>query len=324
MNNKKTFREENGVMENIKEEVQYCTSCGAVNKQSASFCEECNKKIILRHRPVVDFLKKRVKGKATGEVTERLFSLIKDFLFDHLYGVILTVSVGVAATTAVVTSTPHIKEVTAPPFEKTVISATTDVTDDMVEETGVDPEYAEWCEMHAIVVMSNYMDYSDYVVWAHDGYTTNPDNVSLDEIYAERAIPGFNHQGVHEMMTVRVPLGKYHEGSKYRPLGMTETQECVKGSYKFGENVASSLGQTLHAEGYEVMECNFAISLYEGRDSDGTRGTVPVEKEEFRVLFVRNGENSWCIAEEILVDRIKGDTYDLYMKYGVNGYTIDV
>ena len=75
-------------MENLKEEIQYCTTCGAVNKKSAVFCEECKKKIIVHHRPIVDFLKKRAKGKAAGEATEKLFDLIKDFLFDHLYGMI--------------------------------------------------------------------------------------------------------------------------------------------------------------------------------------------------------------------------------------------
>ena len=317
------------MMQSVKEtEIQYCTSCGAANKKSAVLCEACKKKIIVRRRPIVDFLKKRMKGKAAGEITEKLFDLIKNFLFDHLYGVILTVSVGVVATTAAVNATPYIKTVTTAPFEKTVISENVEVIGgaekESEKESEVDPEYAQWCEKHAIVVMSNYMDYSDYVVWAHDGYEMNPDNVSLDEIYAERAIPGFNHQGAHEMMTVRVPLGKYHEGSKYSPIGMTEIQECVKGSYKFGENVSSPLGQTLHTEGYEVMECNYSISLYEGRDIDGTRAPDPVEKEEFRVLFVRNGDNAWCIAEEILVDRIKGETYDLYMQYGANGYTTDV
>ena len=315
-------------MEFVKEtEIQYCTSCGAANKKSAVICVECKKKIILRHRPVVDFLKKRVRGKATGEITEKLFDIIKNFLFNHLYGIVLTVSVVSTATVAVITSTPYIEEVTEQPFEKVAVLQTmegvetTEATEKVENEPDVDPEYADWCEMHAIVVMSEYIDYSDYTVWAHDGYTLSPDNVSLDEIYAERAIPGFNHQGAHEMMTVRVPLGKYHNGNSSK-LGTTEVQGCVDGSYKFGKNVASSLGQTLYAEGYEVMECNYAISLYEGNDADGTRGETPVEKEEFRVLFVRNGNNSWCIAEEILVDRIKGDTYDLYMKYGADGYTI--
>lgn len=306
-------------MEKLKvTEVQYCTSCGAANKKSAVFCEECSKRIIVRHRPIVDFLKKRIKGNASGKVSEKLFDLIKDFLFDHLYGVVLTVSIGAVATTVAVTATPYIKTVTTSPVSEIVVS---EMAEEEEKAQDVDPEYAEWCEKHAIVVMSNYADYSDHSVWAHEGYTLNPDNVPLDSIYAERAISGFNHQGAHEMMTKRVPLGKYHKGSFHRPLNMTETKECVAGSYSFGENVSSPLGQTLFAEGYEVMECNYAISLYEGKDKDGTKGDNPVEQEVFRVLFVRNGKNNWCIAEEVLVDRIKGDTYDLYMQYGLDMFT---
>lgn len=239
----------------------------------------------MRHRPIVDFLKKRVKGRATGEATERLFSLIRDFLFEHLYGVILTVSVGVVATTAVVTSTPYIEEVTIPPFEKAVISEELELSAEETTQMNVSAEYAKWCEYHAIVMMSYYMDYSDYAVWAFDGYTLNPDNISLDEIYAERAIPGFNYQGAHELMTERVPLGMYHNGSSHKPLGVSEIQGCVEGSYKFGENVSSDFGQTLYEQGYEIMECNYAISLYEGLESDGTIQPEPVEKEEYRVLL---------------------------------------
>ena len=311
-------------METLKEEIHYCTTCGAVNKKSAVFCEECKNKIIVRHRPIVDFIKKRAKDKATGKVTGKLFDLIKDFLLKHLYGMVLTISVAGAVAVAVATSTPYIKKVEKLHFEidTTKITAEEAITDEMAEETEVTSEYAEWCEKHAIVIMSNYMDYSDHAVWAYDGYTLNPDNISLDEIYAERAIPDFNHQGAHEMMTERIPLGIYHKGSFHRPLGMTEIKECVKGSYKFGADVTSPLGQTLYAEGYEIMECNYAISLYEGNDRDGNRGTVPVEKEEFRVLFVRHGTNNWYIAEEVLTGRIKGDTYDVYMQYGTNAYEI--
>lgn len=305
-------------MEKIKEEMQYCTSCGAANKMSATFCKECNKKIIVRHRPVVDFLKKRVKGKATGEVTERLFSLIKDFLFEHLYGAILTVSVVTSAAITVVTSTPYIENVKEPPSdiaENVVVSENTVVADEL-KESGVDPEYAHWCELHAEMMMSYYMDYTNYELWAFDGYTVSPDNIPLSEIYAELAIPGFNYQGVHQMMTERVPLGMYHNGPVDRNIGVTELHSFEE--YKFGENVSSPLGQTLYTDGYEVMECNYVISLHDGLEKDGTFIPEPVEKEVYKVLFVRY-EDSWYIAEEILVDRIKGDTYDIYMQYGPYG-----
>ena len=301
-------------MEKLKEEIYYCTTCGAVNKKSAVFCDECKNKIIVRHRPIVDFLKKRAKGKAAGEVTERLFKLIRDFLFDHLYGMVLTVSVVATVTTTVVTATPYVKKVEALPAERVE-----EVIEEVAEETGVDPEYAEWCEGYTDYLMSHYNEQADAVAWAHEGYTVDENNLSLDEIYAERAIPGFNYQGAHEMMTERIPLGIYHNGSPDSPRGMTEMHVTIDGSYKFGADVTSPLGQTLYAEGWEVMESNFEIALYEGLDRDGTREAFPVEKEEYRILMVRNGDD-WYVAEDVLVERIKGETYDLYMQYGPGGY----
>ncbi|MBQ2940670.1 MAG: zinc ribbon domain-containing protein [Clostridia bacterium] len=301
-------------MKNIKEEIHYCTTCGAVNKKSAVFCEECKNKIIVRHRPIADFLKKRVKGKAAGKATEKLFELVKDFLFEHLYGLILTVSVVGTVTTVVVTATPYIENVKASPSERN----TEAVIEEVVTETGVDPEYASWCEKYTDYLMSHYSDQAEAVVWAHEGYTVDENNLSLDEIYAERAIPNFPYQGAHEMMTERIPLGIYHNGTPDSPRGITEVHDTVEGSLKFGADVASPLGQTLYAGGWEVMESNFEIALYEGLDRDGTRESFPVEKEEYRILMVRN-EDDWYIAEDVLVDRIKGETYDLYMQYGYDG-----
>ena len=315
-------------MENLKEEIHYCTTCGAVNKKSAVFCEECKNKIILRHRPIVDFLKRRIKGKAAGKASEKLFELIKDLLFEHLYGVILTVSVVGTVTTAVATATPYVEKVKTPPpeiaeFTETIVDEITEeAVEEVAEDTGVDAEYVEWCEGYTDYLMSHYNEQADAVAWAHEGYTVDENNLSLDEIYAERAIPGFNYQGAHEMMTERIPLGIYHNGSPDSPRGMTEMHVTIDGSYKFGADVTSPLGQTLYAEGWEVMESNFEIALYEGLDRDGTRETMPVEKEEFRILMVRNGDD-WYVAEDVLVDRIKGETYDLYMQYGPGGYTIE-
>ena len=69
----------------LKEEIHYCTTCGAVNKKSAVLCEECKKKIILRHRPLADFLKKRVKSKTVGDAAEGFFKLFCIPIFTGLF-----------------------------------------------------------------------------------------------------------------------------------------------------------------------------------------------------------------------------------------------
>ncbi len=299
-------------MESVKnhEEIRYCTTCGAANKKSAHTCSECKNKMHKKHRPFFEFLKRRVKGWGFDKAKGKAFDLIKDFLYSHLYGVVLTVSVVTTGSIVLSNSTPYIKNVNQSPFVS---------VSEEEEESGLDEEYKDWCEKHAIYMMSHYIDHSEAVIWAHDGYTVSEDNISLDEIYAERAIPGFPYRGTHAMMTDRVPLGMYHDGEPDSPRGVTEISDCVDGSYKFGEQVTSSLGQTLYNEGYEVMECLYEIGLYEGLRRDGTLESEPVEMERFRVLFVRY-EDNWYIAEEVLTDRIKGQTYDIYMQYGVNGY----
>ena len=236
----------------------------------------------------------------------------------------MTVSVVGTVTVVATNATPYVKNVTKPPesvfsvSENEVLLETEYVSEVTEEDDGIESEYITWCEGYTDYLMSHYSDQVDAVVWAHEGSTVDENNLSLDEIYAESAISGFPYQGVHEMMTESIPLGIYHDGTPDSPRGVTEIRKTVEGSHKFGADVTSPLGKTLYDEGWEVMESNFEIAFYEGLDRDGTREAFPVEKEEYRILMVRN-EDDWHIAEDVLVDRIKGETYDLYMQYGPNG-----
>ena len=182
----------------IREENQYCTSCGAVNKKSAVFCEECNKKIIIRHRPVVDFLKKRVKGGVAGEVTEKVFDLVKNFLFDHLYGLVLTVSVVTTATMALATATPHIEKVTTRPAQNT-------------SATSVVDEYRELTEKDITRVYHVTMTYDAKIdiTMRHDNsfWGDDPDYTSPTEFWAENAIEGYTHKGRHDLYDKFLPRG---------------------------------------------------------------------------------------------------------------------
>lgn len=99
-------------MENYKKnyDEHHCTECGAINKKSAYICQDCGKKINKRHLPVMDFLKTHIKNDAKETAVETVFGLLRRFLFSHLYGTILTVSIVAAVTVSAVTATPYIKE----------------------------------------------------------------------------------------------------------------------------------------------------------------------------------------------------------------------
>ena len=126
-------------MDNVKinEEIRYCTSCGAVNKKSAVRCSSCEEKMVARHSPFMSFLIKRIKSKAFGEGKERIFKLIRRYLYEHLYGVILTVSVVTTGTIVLANPQPsYIKTVTE--FPKAVALKAEDEAPKEIELTDRD------------------------------------------------------------------------------------------------------------------------------------------------------------------------------------------
>lgn len=317
-------------MNNVKEtEIQYCTSCGAANKRSAVWCCECKQKIIVRHRPIVDFLKKRVKGKATGKMTQKLFDLIKDFILEHLYGVILTVSVVATTTTAVITATPYIEEVTTPPFEKVVISEepevpAIEVTDGIFELTDTD---ITWFKH----VVTAYDAKIDNTIRDTDPYwSDDSDYESATELWAENGIEGYTYKGIHELYDNPLPMGQdslsseivdmygdewYADGFwarhyRYAPVEGVRT----------GVNVNSELGHTLLSDGYDVMEVDYYCLTYNGNDMEGHtfdfKALPPQDKTSYEkyvytfLLTRKHGKERWHIAQEVLTEKVGGPRHE--------------
>ncbi len=288
-------------METLREEIHYCTSCGAANKKSTVFCEECKKKIIVRHRPVADFLKKRAKGKAAGKVTEKLFDLIKDFLFKHLYGMVLTVSVVATVTTAAVTATPYIKKVTKNPVME-VKAEQAEGREEYIP-TESDLYYTVYLSMNYDAILDNTLRV--------DGYWGMPERItSAEDMFAENNIAGYTHSGRHDMYENPLTVGNialldsmYNSERVFYTYRDVDEQSTVS-----GKNVKSELGKKLYSEGYEVMEFDYYMLTYENLpeydySSPPPQGITPYEMLKYRFLIVK-WEDEWHIAEDILAERI--------------------
>lgn len=96
---------------NKKEDIIYCGECGAANKKSAHICCECEKKIKKRYFPFVDFLKNNLKSEIIDRAGESAFGLIRKFLFSHLYGTVLTISVVATIAVSAVSAVSYTKPV---------------------------------------------------------------------------------------------------------------------------------------------------------------------------------------------------------------------
>lgn len=294
----------------IEEEIRYCTSCGAANKKNAIECEECSNKVVEKHSPFATFLMKRIKSEVLDGGKEKLFGIIKNFLLQHLYGVVLTITMVATGTTLITNSTPYIKKVDV--FPTNEVSQPLAQPDEAPQELTEDQE---WYVDMAYYVLSDYTLRRDEAVYAFEDLSIPSDTLPISELYAENNVEGYSFKGKHELLTKSIPIGIYDEqGAQYLKEGFEQD------SFKFGEKVQSDIGKKLHQEGFDVMECIYYIALSKEKTPSDETPPNPVERERFRMTFVSHGDNVY-IAEDVFMDRIKGDTYDLYMKYGPNGYT---
>lgn len=81
---------------------QYCVHCGAENKLEDKKCCKC-KKTIKPKSNLIEYMKKTAKDKAE----ENIISIITDYIKSHLYGTILTCSIIVTLSSAVVVNTEN-------------------------------------------------------------------------------------------------------------------------------------------------------------------------------------------------------------------------
>ena len=81
---------------------QYCVHCGAENNINDKKCCKCHKKINPKSN-LVEYMKKSAKDKTE----DKILDIIKDFIKSHLYGTVLTCSIILTVTSAVVVNSQN-------------------------------------------------------------------------------------------------------------------------------------------------------------------------------------------------------------------------
>lgn len=98
---------------NENEDIIFCAQCGADNKKSAHICQKCKKEIVItkerNHYKV--FFERHIKSEAKERATDSAFELIRKFIFSHLYGTILTVSIVATVAVSAVSTISYSKPV---------------------------------------------------------------------------------------------------------------------------------------------------------------------------------------------------------------------
>ena len=97
---------------NENEDNIFCEECGTPNKRSVHICQECKKEIIMKKpTPCRTFFENHIKSETKERVTDSVFNLIRKFVFSHLYGTVLTVSIVATVAVSAVSTVSYSKPV---------------------------------------------------------------------------------------------------------------------------------------------------------------------------------------------------------------------
>ena len=282
----------------ITEEIRYCSECGSVNKKSATVCENCEKKMTVKHYAFLDYLKSHIKDQLKDKATDKIYSLIKNYLLSHVYGTVLTVSVIAVATSAVYANyQPHIEVVT----EASVVSQQAEEPEE--KEPFVFDEDDMTYLQHIATCYDSFADYRrDYDrYWDTEHYYP-----SVASIYAEGNVDGYTYSGIHELYDSPIVIGRATE--QFGSGDFNDTRFLVDETVVSGENLRTEFGKKLQAEGFEVAEGDYYMVVYDRPvDWDSwSFTTIPPsdtsEKLVYRMVFVQQ-DGVWYLAEDRLIER---------------------
>jgi len=96
----------------------YCINCGHENKDTNKKCTNCHTVLKQEEHLWKEYLYNHVKDDLKGKVTDKWISLIKNYVFSHLYGVVITSLVIITGGTFVynTVSNNYIEEVSENPL----------------------------------------------------------------------------------------------------------------------------------------------------------------------------------------------------------------
>ena len=93
----------------------FCVHCGAEIIENTVNCPDCGREHDPKERLFREFLIRHTKDELKGKASDRLFSILKNWLLSHLYGTVLTVSVVAVLTNAAAAGLPDYEIVSGRP-----------------------------------------------------------------------------------------------------------------------------------------------------------------------------------------------------------------
>lgn len=275
----------------VKDKMLFCSNCGERHKPKDKFCRKCKRKLPIKSRLLINYLKEGLIEEISGKAEENIISLIINFIKSHLYGTILTFSIvatiATIVTTEVVDSNRY-EEVKAKP-QLTTTDKIKPAADYTILEN-VEKEYFKMLETKNIEQQS-LLFYDNKITF---------DNLITHEVFNDRNIL---YNFPEDITLIKGDCYKYDSGLdlSFEPL----FQELINKNYKgerclyyinyceddtCDEKAASSTGKPFMEYDYNLTA--YVYYIYENDRYYVLEDTVVIPKDNFyrEQFYEANGD----------------------------------
>lgn len=256
---------------------KYCIWCGEYAENGKEKCTKCGKKINPKENLFLDFLKDHTKDKFKGEIEDRVYETIKNYLLSHLYGVVVGLSIVVVGTIAIFGGVDsHIKKTNGVPPEVLEVLGVNNVSagslseEDKTEIKTVIQEFLTHLDPARFMAGNG-----TYLCMISDDLYFSLENAGKDEM-------GYN----------------YYDETMFPYVNSDDnpTNKAVFHEETFSAISSTAIGQELISKSYPVASVRITHNLY----SSESGSPQIVGSEDYDILLTKeNGK--WLIVESLLV-----------------------
>ena len=273
-------------MENQK----YCVWCGKLSEDGGEKCVGCGKKINPKENLFLDFLKEHTKDKLKGDIEDKVYETIKNFLLSHLYSVVVGLSIVVVGSIAVFGGVDsHINKTNGvPPEVLEVLGGNSGETDEL------SPSLTEADKSEIKSLLQEFLTYLDPARF-QAGNMTDLCMIS-DELYFSLENAGKDEMGYY-----------YYDETKFPYVRSSDNPTNIAVIYEetFSATSSTAIGQELIMKSYPVATVRMTHNLYSSESGE----PKIVGSEDYEILLTKeNGK--WLVVESLLIsnnDEVKGE-----------------
>ena len=266
------------------EEKRYCIFCGSSLAEGSDVCPSCGKQIPAKESLFKEYLYRNTKDELKGKADDALFSIVKNWLLSHLYGLVVSfVFIGLAGIALSPPRLPsYIRETSSPvrPAEQTAQASQADHilqadeerlhSEDISAASETAHGFTDSVFYYAVAANGEEVHIAKF----EDGPPPPPEAFYIPKTYDTYPVSSY-----------------YFVDASYRRISM------VPGERTRVNEPTTEMGKTLRADGFPIVEFEVTNTYAEGPDEDAP----VVRSDRFLFVLVRiDGE--WYIAETLPID----------------------